>query len=66
LHAIEFFDEDNKLLMSAGFFHNPKATTRDIYLEEGERIVGIVSRIEKRYAEQAIHRDFQLILAQLV
>lgn len=52
--------------MSAGFFHNPKATTRDIYLEEGERIVGIVSRIEKRYAEQAIHRDFQLILAQLV
>ena len=50
LHGIEFFDNNDKCILSAGFFYNPLAKTRDIYLEEGERVIGIVSRIEQQYA----------------
>ena len=41
LHGIELFDEEDNLLLSAGFFHNPKATTREFELDEDERIVGV-------------------------
>lgn len=44
------YDENDEKVVSAGFFFNPKATERDIILDEGERIIGIVSRIEQRYA----------------
>ena len=66
LHGIELFDAEDNLLLSAGFFYNAQAKVRDIILEEGERIIGIQSRIEQKYAQQAIHRDFQLILGKLV
>ena len=58
LHAIEMFDDQNKCVLSAGFFGNKNAKVREFLLDEGERIVGFYSRIERRYAEQAIHRDF--------
>jgi hypothetical protein len=58
LHGIELFDADNNCILQAGFFQNKNAHARDFYLEEGEKIIGIYSRIEKRYATQAIHRDF--------
>ena len=51
LHGIELFDNVNNCVLKAGFFYNPNAKTREFLLEEGERIVGIVSRIEKRFAE---------------
>ena len=41
LHGIELFDEEDNLLLSAGFFHNPKATTREFELDDDERIVGV-------------------------
>lgn len=46
LHAIELFDKNDVCVLRVGFLFNPNAQTRDIYLEEGERIVGIKSRIE--------------------
>lgn len=49
LHGIELFDASDKCILAAGFFGNQKAHTRDYYLEEGERIIGIYSRIEERY-----------------
>jgi hypothetical protein len=52
--------------LAAGFFFNTNASTRDIILDEGERIIGVQSRIEKKFEKQAIHRDFQLILGKLV
>lgn len=45
-------------MFSVGFLHNKNAQTRDVYLEKGERIIGVVSRIHERHAERAVHRDF--------
>lgn len=58
LHAIEMFDEDEECILSAGFFFNKNARTREFILDDDERLIGIYSRIEKRYSTQAIHRDF--------
>lgn len=66
LHAIEMFDKDNKCVLSAGFFQNKNAHSRDFTLDDDERVLGIYSRIEKRYANQAIHRDFQFIIGKQI
>ena len=50
LHAIEFFDKNDACILSAGFFLNKNAQTREFILDDDERILGIYSRIEKRYS----------------
>ena len=64
LHAIEMLDDEGKCVLSAGFFQNKNAHTREFILDDDERVIGISSRIEKRYATQAIHRDFQFIIGR--
>jgi hypothetical protein len=66
LHGIELLDNKGQVLVQAGFFQNKNAVTREFQLDPDEKIVGIYSRIEKRYEQQAIHRDFQFIIAKKV
>lgn len=64
LHAFEFRDKHDSVLLKAGFSGNAQTTVRDFLLEPGEKVIGIHSRVEKRYEKQAIHRDFQFIIAR--
>jgi hypothetical protein len=66
LHGFEFLGDDDYELFKAGYFGNKLAKTREIKLEVGERVLGVYSRIEKRYGSQAIHRDFQFIIGKKI
>jgi hypothetical protein len=50
LHGIEFFDSDDNCILTAGFFNNKNAMSRDFVLDDDERVIGIFSRVEKRYS----------------
>jgi hypothetical protein len=64
LHAFEFRDKNDRVMLQAGFSGNRQTLVRDFILEPGERVLGVHSRIEKRYDKQAIHRDFQFIIGR--
>lgn len=50
LHGIEFFDRDDNCILTAGFFNNKNAISRDFVLDDDEEVIGIFSRVEKRYS----------------
>ena len=66
LHGFKFFNKYGDCILTAGFWGNESCVERDFLLEPGERVIGIHSRIETRYENQAIHRDFQFILGKLI
>lgn len=51
LHGFELLDDDLNTIVKVGMWTNDDCTVREFLVEEGERILGIASRIEKRYSE---------------
>jgi hypothetical protein len=61
LFGIEFFDKDDNLILSAGT-HDEDDLSKEVVLEDGERLIGVNTRLFRVERLSPQMEDFRFII----
>jgi len=62
LGGLEFYDKNGQKILSAGFFE-PTQLKREMSLADGERLIGIRSKLQNNRSPR--HLDLQFVIGHL-